>query len=71
MSQDLARARASARQLYVDHDRWLVYELQSPFDRRGPSLIFESDTTVRRVRAYPPDWRELPAAELALIMEGA
>jgi hypothetical protein len=40
---------------------WLVYELPAlPFDRRStPSLVFESDSSVRRVRNYPADWRTL------------
>lgn len=45
---------------------WLVYELFPPrFDRRQTaSLIFESDNTIRRVRNYPSQWRELSDEEL-------
>ena len=45
---------------------WLVYELPPlPVDRRNsPSLIFESDTAIRRVRNYPLEWRALSDAEL-------
>lgn len=45
---------------------WRVYERSLPtFDRRsGPSLVFESDGTIRRVRAYPPDWRTLSPEDL-------
>ncbi len=41
--------------------RWLVYEQAfSEYDRRrGLSLIFASDTVVRRVRHYPDGWRAL------------
>jgi hypothetical protein len=59
-------ARRSARQLIVEHLVWLVYELPpAPFDRRStPSLVFESDDTVRRVRVYPSDWRVLSDHDL-------
>lgn len=35
-----------------------------PYDRRGPTLVFESENIVRRVRSYPSNWRELPDMEL-------
>lgn len=54
---------------FVDRDgvRWRVYELAfSEYDRRrGMSLIFASDSAVRRVRHYPPDWTALSDDELA------
>ena len=45
----------------VDDVVWLVYELPPMlFDRRrAPSLVFESDGAVRRVRHYPENWRAL------------
>jgi len=57
----LRAAQRTARQLVVDGVPWLVYELPAtPFDRRSSaSLVFESDSTVRRVRNYPTDWRSL------------
>jgi hypothetical protein len=57
----LRSARRTARQIIVDGMPWLVYELPpSAFDRRSTnSLIFEADTTVRRVRTFPHDWRTL------------
>ena len=59
-------AQRNARQLVVDGVQWLVYELPpTSFDRRStPSLVFESETTVRRVRDFPADWRTLGDAEL-------
>lgn len=52
----------------VEVDRtypWLVYELASSFDRWAtPSLVFESEGAVRRVRNYPLDWRQLSDGEL-------
>ena len=51
----------TARRVASEGVLWLIYELPPPsFDRRGsPSLVFESDMTVRRVRNYPADWRQL------------
>ena len=40
--------------------RWLVYEHAPTLDRRSsPTLVFESDDVMRRVRAFPADWRDL------------
>jgi hypothetical protein len=47
---------------FVDPDGvyWTVYEAPSSYDRRSrPTLVFESDAIVRRVREYPSRWREL------------
>ena len=59
-------AQASARRLVIDGVPWLVYELPAlPFDRRTTaSLVFENDATIRRVRNYPEDWRNLNDADL-------
>lgn len=73
MSQDrsaavewLRAARRAAREIFIDGMPWLVYELPpAPFDRRStPSLVFEAENTVRRVRAYPVDWRDLSEHDL-------
>lgn len=72
MSQDrtaaewLRAARRAAREIFIDGMPWLVYELPpSSFDRRtAPSLVFEAESTVRRVRSYPDDWRDLSDADL-------
>jgi hypothetical protein len=51
--------RDDARVIVVNDVRWLVYEHLAPLDRRSwPSLVFESDDTIRRVRRAPADWRE-------------
>ena len=63
-------AQRTARELLVDGLRWLVYEVTIPFDRRGPSLIFESHDIVRRLRTYPEEWRSLSDAKLAELMGG-
>ena len=57
----LREARRNEREIVIDRVRWLVYELAPPaLDRRStPSLVFESEGTVRRVRNYPADWRTL------------
>jgi hypothetical protein len=57
--------RQAGRIIWSDDTRWCVYESHSPFDRRhGPTLLFESDAVVRRVRDYPANWRELSDDDL-------
>ena len=65
-SEQMRKAQRTARQFIVDATRWLVYELPPhQFDRRTtPSLVFESDYVVRRIRDYPADWRDLGDDEL-------
>jgi len=48
-----------------DGMRWLVYELDLRAYRDGASLVFESDSVVRRIRTFPGSWRELSDAKLA------
>jgi hypothetical protein len=62
----LREAQRTARRLTADGEEWLVYELPpTAFDRRtSPSLVFESDVAVRRIRQYPPGWRSLSDNEL-------
>jgi hypothetical protein len=69
MQEEVARAREEARVLHIEGERWLVYELLSTYDRRGGSLVFESDNVVRRVRDYPANWREVADADLLSVME--
>ena len=59
-------AQLTARRLAVNGEPWLVYELRGPsFDRRSaPSLVFEGEDAVRRVRDFPADWRTLSDDEL-------
>jgi len=58
-------AQQRGRRIVVEGDSWLVYEVPPmTFDRRNSSsLVFESDT-VRRVRNYPENWRDLRDDEL-------
>lgn len=64
----LKEAQRTARKLFIDGVPWLVYELPSTFDRRhAPSLVFESELAVRRVRSYPADWRSFSDAELCAL----
>ena len=60
-SEVVREAQRLARGIAVDGVFWLVYELPpNAFDRRhSPSLVFESEGTVRRVREFPSDWRTL------------
>lgn len=57
-------SRAGGRWIRLAGEDWLVYELMMPYDRRGPTLVFESEDIVRRVRTYPPEWRELADDDL-------
>lgn len=61
-------AAARIERSYTDAEgsRWRVYEQPfAEFDRRsGMSLIFASDSAVRRVRNYPAEWTEMPVDEL-------
>ncbi len=61
------RLRDEGRHITIDGDLWVVYERPpEQLDRRqSPSLVFECRTAIRRVRDYPPDWRELGDDELA------
>ena len=56
---------------YMDADgtRWRVYEAPfGDYDRRnGMSLIFASESVVRRVRDYPADWAQLSDEALAAL----
>jgi hypothetical protein len=49
-----------------DQRRWQVREVGPPaYDRRASaSLIFYTDEVMRRVRQFPPNWRELSDEEL-------
>lgn len=61
--------REHARRFEADGEVWLVYEVGPPYDRRGPSLVFETERVVRRVRNYPEKWRHLSDEELLLLKE--
>ena len=62
----IREAKRTAQRLSVDGVPWLVYELPPMiFDRRSsPSLVFETDNTVRRVRDFPANWRDLSDDDL-------
>lgn len=63
----VADARDESRRLEVDGELWLVYELGPPYDRRGPSLVFESVNLIRRVRNFPSNWRDLSDSDLVMV----
>jgi hypothetical protein len=65
----VARARERESRTFKDRGGvwWRVYELpahETSDARWEQCLIFESAETVRRVRDYPANWRDLSAAEL-------
>ena len=47
-----------------DGTRWEVYERPAVSYDPRPSLIFDSERLVRRVRQYPESWRTVTADEL-------
>jgi hypothetical protein len=70
-ARDLVRAaKRGAVHLTIGGVDWWVYELPAtPMDRRStPSLVFESEDIVRRLRNYPPEWRDLAEDELVRLM---
>lgn len=72
-SINLIAAKKSAREMVIDGEIWLVYELPPlPFDRRNaPSLVFESKVAVRRVRTFPAEWRTLSDYDLFALSAAA
>lgn len=65
-ASQLRELQRTARRISSDGAFWLVYELPAKaYDRRqAPSLVFESDQVVRRVRDYPANWRDLSDDDL-------
>jgi len=62
----LRDSRASGRRIIASGGmQWWVYELDLRADREGASLVFESESVVRRLRVFPVDWRKLSDATLA------
>ena len=60
------KSREVARRIVApDGTLWLVYQLESRADREGASLVFESESVVRRLRVFPADWRALSDSALA------
>lgn len=64
-SRRVREAQRTGRVVDEEEKHWLVYELPPSHDRRSsPSLVFESDTAIRRIREFPGNWRELSDEEL-------
>jgi hypothetical protein len=61
---EIASEKRSRSRVMTDEDGrlWRVREIS--FSDTAPSLIFESETGFRRVRAYPADWQRLSELEL-------
>ncbi len=66
---EVARPNSLSRAVFIDGVLWTIYERppQNFAVDAGPSLIFESDAMVRRVKHYPADWRELSGTALAAL----
>ena len=66
VSQSHGSSIGEAHAFTAEGVHWLVreyLEVEPPaLDR--PSLIFESDAAMRRVRVFPADWRDLSPKEL-------
>jgi hypothetical protein len=59
MPADLASAAEGSRIIQGGGQQWVVHEAiwEGPGGRWLVCLIFENDAVVRRVRAFPADWR--------------
>jgi len=67
MSRQRSGPARSSRFVDSTGRRWEVRELPGKPGApppRSPSLVFETEGLIRRVRRYPPNWLELPATEL-------
>lgn len=53
----------TGRSFLIGGNAWTVREVIDPISL-APVLIFATTSTARRVRSYPPNWRELSEAEL-------
>ena len=58
-------SRQARRFVHEGHTLWEVFELPTP--RGEPSLVFQSEAAIRRVRDFPSGWRDLPEYELLLL----
>lgn len=70
--ETLREAQRLGRHIVIDGVPWLVYLLPPmEFDRRDtPSLVFDSDVTMRRIRDFPENWRDLSDADLFAVSLG-
>ena len=65
MAQDEVRLGAVRTIQDPNGAHWRVWEVPDMDERRArPSLIFESEAVIRRVRDYPANWSELSDEEL-------
>jgi hypothetical protein len=67
---EIREARNGARVLIIAGEPWRVFELRNAYDRRGPSLVFESEHVIRVVRLFPAEWIALPDEELFRLSQG-
>ena len=50
--------------------RWDVYEVCEGYDRRMRALVFDSATTIRKIRQFPRAWKDLSDEALLALMTG-
>jgi hypothetical protein len=63
--------RGDVRPLVIDDLPWKVFEYVDNREQHAEvSLMFSCDSSWRRIRAFPPDWRDLDDAMLAEIGAG-
>jgi hypothetical protein len=63
--------RDDPRIIIVDAVPWRVYERSLVYDRRStPTLVFECDSVIRRIRAFPERWQDLDDAALFRLSVG-
>ncbi|HEY2854899.1 MAG TPA: hypothetical protein VGJ18_18725 [Gemmatimonadaceae bacterium] len=56
-------AIGAVRTFAVDGQGWTVREVSDPLTH-ATALVFSSDRIARRIRHYPPNWRELSVEQL-------
>ena len=65
LAADVSGPRGEVRPLTIDNRPWQVFEYADNRDRPSHvSLMFTCDTSWRRLRTFPADWRELDDAML-------
>ncbi len=71
MTETPSGTKDDPRVVVVDGVPWRVYERSIVYDRRStPTLVFECDAVIRRVRNFPENWTGLGDAALFALSIG-